>query len=198
MSCPVSLDLFAIKSCIKCSDLCQSRSQVVIHKYKTSNTPLMLIGEAPGATEDELGMPFMGVSGKVLDSYLEQYELDRLAYVTNAVKCRPLKNRTPTKQEVSSCLPYLVDQIQSLSPLVIATLGNVARDALLLAAQNSYISSLPYTHVHIYHPSYFLRKKNMLKPAQFSEFEADYSAKFRLIKSILDNHPSKENESKRS
>jgi len=198
-----------IKQCKKCNALCNSRTQVVIDKYtKTTHAPwsekalpIMIIGEAPGETEDKVGMPFMGVSGKVLDTYLDLYDLTHLSYVTNIVKCRPEKNRTPTSQEIENCAPYLITQIRALNPKVIVTLGKSAMTGLQTIGEIvnpkgvdwrksevvSYFNfeETCYPVIPIYHPSYYLRQKNALGD-QWEAFEFAYSAKFKSILSYLE------------
>lgn len=200
-----------IKSCTKCEALCASRSQVVIDKYKNKShtpwdektLPIMVIGEAPGETEDRVGMPFMGVSGKVLDSYLDLYDLSHLTYVTNIVKCRPAANRTPTQEEIDNCALYLKSQLLALDPKVIITLGKSAmaglqsigqiKDSKTIDWKNldsiSYlnIENKDYPVIPIYHPSYYLRQKNALTPDQWISFEQNYSGKFSKAFDLISN-----------
>tara|TARA_E500000331_G_scaffold355717_1_gene411944 strand:+ start:472 stop:915 length:444 start_codon:yes stop_codon:yes gene_type:complete len=93
----------------------------------------MFIGEAPGAEEDRLGVPFVGRSGKLLDNLLlEEMNMDRSAcYISNVVKCRPPENRNPKSEEIESCRPYLETQLEIIKPRVIITLGNFATRLLL-------------------------------------------------------------------
>ncbi len=87
----------------------------------------MLIGEAPGATEDEMGRPFVGAAGRLLTMTLESVGLPRSSvYITNVVKCRPPNNREPREEEIEACRPFLESQILLLKPRIIVTLGNVA------------------------------------------------------------------------
>ena len=93
----------------------------------------MIIGEAPGKEEDLTGHPFVGASGKFLNSVLEGTGIDRDDFfVTNTVKCRPPKNRTPRKLEVDTCTSnYLFEQIDLINPKLIMLLGGVAAKKLL-------------------------------------------------------------------
>ena len=94
-------------------------------------TRLMIIGEAPGYTEDEVSKPFQGQSGKLLRSTLKEYGLsDGDIFISNAVKCRPPGNRTPDKGEVKACEWYLWEEIKAVQPQVILSLGNVSLQAL--------------------------------------------------------------------
>ncbi|WP_157463182.1 uracil-DNA glycosylase [Caldisphaera lagunensis] len=118
-----------IKSCKKCP-LHLSRTNVVLGNGNI-NTKIMLIGEAPGRNEDLEGIPFVGLAGKLLDSLLNENNIKRdEVYITNVVKCRPPNNRTPNKEEVSSCLPYLIEEINIVKPELILTLGRTAGEAI--------------------------------------------------------------------
>lgn len=93
---------------------------------------LMIIGEAPGFREDEIARPFSGKAGQLLDQYLKEVGLDRSeVFITNAVKCRPPNNRTPTREEVKACLPYLLKEIEIVRPKFILLLGGVALQTIL-------------------------------------------------------------------
>jgi DNA polymerase len=93
----------------------------------------MVIGEGPGAQEDEQGKPFVGRSGQLLDRMLESVGIDsnRDAYVCNIVKCRPPDNRKPTALEMAACRPWLDQQIQLVDPAVILLAGSTAVEGLL-------------------------------------------------------------------
>ncbi|NPA96360.1 MAG: uracil-DNA glycosylase [Crenarchaeota archaeon] len=115
----------AIKHCTRCP-LHRSRKNAVPGEGP-KDARAMLIGEAPGATEDELGRPFVGAAGRLLTMSLESIGLPRSSvYITNVVKCRPPGNREPREEEIEACSPYLESQILLLKPIVIVTLGNVA------------------------------------------------------------------------
>lgn len=92
---------------------------------------LVIIGEAPGRYEDDQGKPFVGMSGKFLNKYLEMVGIKRHeAFVTNAVKCRPPNNRKPNDAELSACRPYLVGQLSLIKPKLVLALGTSACNAL--------------------------------------------------------------------
>ena len=115
----------AIKKCNRCP-LYRSRKNAVPGEGD-KNAHIMLVGEAPGATEDEMGRPFVGAAGRLLTMILESLGVKRESvYITNVVKCRPPGNREPRDEEVEACSPYLESQILLLKPRVIVTLGNVA------------------------------------------------------------------------
>ena len=129
----------------------------------TSN--LMIIGEAPGAKEEELGQPFVGRSGKLLDKLLKSVgiepEID--SYMCNVVKCRPPNNRRPTKNEILENLPWLKQQILLVNPSVIILVGATAFEAVL--SIKCKVSKIRGTWQNwegrfvmpIFHPSYLLR-----------------------------------------
>jgi uracil-DNA glycosylase family 4 len=120
-----------ISRCVKCP-LHASRTQAVPGDGKPSAV-VMIIGEAPGAQEDKTGHPFVGAAGRFLDSVLEGTGMDRADFfITNIVKCRPPRNRTPKKNEVDICTSnYLFEQIELVNPKLIVLLGAVAAKKLL-------------------------------------------------------------------
>jgi len=121
----------AANGCGAC-DLPFTQPQVVVSRGNPQAC-LMVIGEAPGAREDELGKPFVGRSGQLMDRLMESVGLDPHtdAYICNVVKCRPPKNRRPTLAEIASCRPWLQQQIELVDPYVIALAGSTAVEAIL-------------------------------------------------------------------
>ena len=113
------------RSCLACPELASVRQHVVVGDVPVSGRPrLVLVGEAPGATEDETGRPFVGKSGALLDLLLGEAGLDRAeAAVLNVVKCRPPGNRTPKAVEVARCSGWLNRQLELLDPPVVVALG---------------------------------------------------------------------------
>jgi uracil-DNA glycosylase family 4 len=120
-----------IRVCVKCP-LHESRTIAVPGDGKYS-AKLMIIGEAPGKEEDLTGHPFVGATGKFLNKVLEGTGIDRNDFfITNTVKCRPPKNRTPKKIEVDTCTSnYLFEQIELINPKLIMLLGGVAAKSVL-------------------------------------------------------------------
>jgi DNA polymerase len=132
---------------------------------------LMLIGEAPGEEEDRRGLPFVGVSGKLLDRMLASIGYDRAtnAYITNAVFWRPPGNRKPTAEEVALCLPFVERHIALVDPAVLVFVGGLAASTLLATPQG--ITKLrgrwfefstpglqrPVPAIATFHPAYLLR-----------------------------------------
>jgi DNA polymerase len=91
----------------------------------------MFVGEAPGATEDKTGLPFVGRAGKLLDELLAEVGLERGdVFITNVICCRPPGNRDPVPEEIEACKPYLYKKIELIQPKVICTLGNFATKLL--------------------------------------------------------------------
>ena len=120
-----------IRSCVQCP-LYASRTLAVPGEGPPS-ARVMLIGEAPGREEDQHGRPFVGAAGRFLDEVLAGSGVDRGdLFITNVIKCRPAKNRTPRKLEVDTCTSlYLFEQIALVNPALIMLLGSVAAKKLL-------------------------------------------------------------------
>ena len=96
-----------------------------------ANADLMFVGEAPGATEDQTGLPFVGRAGKLLDDLLAEVGFARGdVFITNVICCRPPGNRDPLPEEIEACKPYLYKKIELIEPKVICTLGNFATKLL--------------------------------------------------------------------
>jgi DNA polymerase len=113
------------RGCLACPELAATRRTVVVGDVPVEGRPLVaIVGEAPGATEDETGRPFVGRSGALLDELLAAAGLDRgRAAVLNVVKCRPPGNRTPRAVEVARCSGWLRRQIELLDPPAVVALG---------------------------------------------------------------------------
>ena len=155
------------------------------HLHKTRNKvvfgngpvpcDLMLIGEAPGADEDEQGLPFIGRAGQLLTKIFESVGIDRDkdVYIANTLKCRPPDNRTPQKDEQDACRPYLEAQIKLVNPKILLLAGAPACKVILnneepiskirgkwIKMEGTDISIMP-----IFHPSYLLRSPSKEKGA---------------------------------
>lgn len=155
----------AVAGCTRCK-LCQTRNNTVFGVGPESS-PLMVIGEGPGADEDARGEPFVGRGGKLLDEMLKAIGRSRRddTFIANVVKCRPPGNRDPQAEEVEACRPYLDQQIRLLRPRLIVGLGRVAAQRLLATDQP--MSKLRGQLHHYgrertpvlltYHPAYLLR-----------------------------------------
>jgi DNA polymerase len=116
-----------MRGCVACPELAASRRTVVVGTRPTAGSPVLLVGEAPGATEDQLGVPFVGKAGQLLDELLEEAGLPRAQVaVANVLKCRPPGNRRPARVEVGNCRGWLSAQIRLIDPSVICALGGSA------------------------------------------------------------------------
>ena len=163
----------AILSCQKCPNLVSSRTQVVFGVGNRS-AELMFIGEAPGADEDRLGEPFVGRAGQLLTKIIEAMGFTRDdIFIANVLKCRPdmpegeSGNRKPRMDEMSTCLPWLREQIALVKPRVMVALGATAAEGLLgetrpmreLRGQWLDFQSTPV--MVTYHPAYLLRNQTI-------------------------------------
>jgi DNA polymerase len=118
------------KGCPRCPQLVATRTQVVFGAGN-ANADLMFVGEAPGASEDQLGLPFVGQAGKLLDRLLAEAGLVRGdVFIANVLKCRPPGNRNPLPEEIANCQEYLFRQLELIQPKVVCTLGNFATKLL--------------------------------------------------------------------
>lgn len=152
-----------VVDCQRCS-LHQGRRQTVFG-VGDEHARWLFVGEGPGAEEDQRGEPFVGPAGRLLDQMLRALGLKRGedVYIANVVKCRPPQNRTPSDEECAACMPYLLQQIALIQPLVIVALGKVAAHALLktdgalsaLRLQQHHFGDIPL--VVTWHPAYLLR-----------------------------------------
>ena len=154
-----------ICNCTKC-DLHKGRNKFVFG-VGNPKADVLLIGEGPGAEEDKQGEPFVGRAGQLLNDILKAINFTRQeVYIANIVKCRPPGNRTPLPNEMDSCLPYLVKQIELIKPKLILCLGLVAAGALLkkkdsLGKMRGKIFEFNHTKVMVtYHPAALLRNPN--------------------------------------
>jgi uracil-DNA glycosylase len=118
------------RDCVRCSELAATR-RTVVFGMGNADAGLMFVGEAPGASEDEQGLPFVGRAGKLLDQLLEEIGLTRAdVFVANVLKCRPPGNRDPLPVEIENCQGYLMRQVELIQPSVICSLGNFSTKLL--------------------------------------------------------------------
>ncbi len=147
-----------------------SRTRVVFGEG-SPKAELMFIGEAPGEVEDDQGRPFVGPAGQKLTEILASVGIKREeVFITNTVKCKPPSNRTPLKDEMAACFPYLEAQIKHIKPKIIITLGNVPTQLLLGTSEG--INNLRGKFFRwkdnieifpMFHPSYLLRNPSKEK-----------------------------------
>jgi uracil-DNA glycosylase family 4 len=149
--------------CTRCKLHTLGRTQVVFG-VGNPEADLMFVGEAPGADEDEQGIPFIGKAGQLLTRIIEAIDLRRDdVYIANIIKCRPPQNRNPEPDEVASCEPFLFRQIDVVQPKVIVALGKYAAQTLLRTeAPISRLRGQIFGYrgaklIPTFHPAYLLR-----------------------------------------
>ncbi len=176
-----------IGDCTRCR-LHEQRHKIVFGAGNPK-AELVFIGEGPGHDEDMQGLPFVGRAGKLLTQMIEAMGLKREdVYICNVVKCRPPENRAPEKDEVATCSPFLMRQIDTIRPKVLVCLGNVAAQALLQSNQpisrfrGEWLEFRGTRLLATYHPAYLLRN-----PAAKSEVWKD----LQKVMAVLGLQPKK-------
>lgn len=184
------LDAFRAEtlSCTRC-ELCQMRTNVVFGEGN-AESPLMIIGEGPGETEDQTGRPFVGVSGAMLDRALAANQMDRRhVFIANIVKCRAhdiingrTVNRPPNPAEVEACKPWLMQQIEAIKPLVIVCVGSPSANTLIhpnfrITKERGlwFESSFTEAICAVLHPSYIIRNEGPHGSVLFQQLISDIS-----------------------
>lgn len=154
-----------IGDCTRCK-LHKGRNKIVFGDG-SAKAQLVFIGEGPGADEDAQGLPFVGRAGKLLTQMIEAMGLQRKdVYICNVVKCRPPENRTPEPDEVATCSPFLLRQIDLINPKVLVCLGAVAAKTLLetnrgiTQYRGQWLEWRGRKLIATYHPAYLLRNPN--------------------------------------
>jgi len=155
--------------CVKCPHLAASRQNVVFG-VGDIHSALMFVGEAPGSDEDLQGEPFVGTAGQLLTKIIQTMGFTRQSvYIANVLKCRPdtpgqsFGNRKPTPEEMKTCLPYLMAQIDLIQPKVIVALGATAMEGLFgrpaaISKERGIFKTLKSIPVMpTFHPAYLLR-----------------------------------------
>lgn len=159
---------------------------------------ILFIGEAPGAKEDEQGIPFVGSAGRELDKLLQGIGLTiDDVYIANILKYRPPDNRDPTKEEIRRHTPYLIEQIKVIAPEVICTLGNFSTKFVLAGFDVDGMRAIPgisslhgkpqrvtldgssFTVVPLYHPAAMLYKRQL---------QEDMQKDFRIVADVTSGH----------
>jgi DNA polymerase len=150
-------------ACTRCKLHSLGRSQVVFG-VGNPEAQLMFVGEAPGADEDQQGVPFVGRAGQLLTKIIEAIGLQREdVYIANVIKCRPPQNRNPEPDEVETCEPFLFQQIDAIKPKVIVALGKFGAQTLLRTLDPiSRLRGRVYDFrgaklIPTFHPAYLLR-----------------------------------------
>ena len=177
----MSKNISSNKNVSKVSDLDNSINKIVVSRGNPF-AKLMIIGEAPGAKEEEIGEPFVGRSGKLLDKLLQNAGIDinQDVYFCNVVKCRPPKNRRPTKIEIQENLPWLYQQIKLVNPSVIVLVGATALEAILKIKspisilRGEWIDWEGKLVMPVFHPSYLLRNPSKEEGKPMSLTKSDF------------------------
>jgi DNA polymerase len=158
-----------VRDCTAC-DLCRRRKNAVPGEGP-AGARLVVVGEGPGATEDETGRPFVGRAGELLTEILTAIDLPReQVFICNVVKCRPPDNRKPLPNEIEACVPYLYRQLAIIRPAVILAMGGTAAETLLQCRQslgalrNKVHEFRGMPLVVTYHPAALLRNPHWKKP----------------------------------
>ncbi len=185
-------NIYPDKDFSEVSNLGNPINKIVVSRGNTFSQ-LMIVGEAPGAKEDELGEPFVGRSGKLLDQLLQNagFDISLDVYFCNVVKCRPPKNRRPTKTEIRENLPWLYQQIKLVNPKIIILVGATALEAIL--KNKSPISILRGKWINwdgrlvmpVFHPAYLLRNQSNEEGTPMSLTKSDFlkiKEKFNTLK----------------
>jgi uracil-DNA glycosylase family 4 len=169
--------------CSRCKLHTLGRKQIVFG-VGDPNADLMFVGEAPGADEDEQGIPFVGRAGQLLTDIIEKgLQIPRASvYIANIIKCRPPQNRNPEPDEVASCEPFLFRQVDVIKPKVIVALGKYAAQTLLRTdvpiskIRGKQFDYRGATLIPTFHPAYLLRN-----PSSKREVWED----MKLVRSLL-------------
>jgi uracil-DNA glycosylase len=152
--------------CHRC-ELGATRTNAVVSRGNPK-APILIIGEGPGENEDLQGRPFVGKSGQLLDKILESVNLtEEDVFICNIVKCRPPDNRKPSKDEMESCRPYLMEQIRLVDPKIILMTGASAIEGLfqeksvgITKIRGQWRDWEGRACMPIFHPSYLLRNQS--------------------------------------
>lgn len=179
-----------LDGCHKCT-LGDTRTNIV-PGVGNPHAKIMFIGEAPGKNEDLKGEPFVGAAGQLLNQLLERIGLTRDdIYIANILKCRPPRNRDPRGDEIEACTPWLREQIKSVHPTVLVTLGNFATKFILQT--DTGITRLrgkvqvtgPFRVIPMFHPAAAIYDRTKV-----TALEED----FDLLKLLLDTDEARERE----
>jgi DNA polymerase len=188
-------DLDSLRATIAAFDACALKQTATNTVFADGNpqSALMVVGEAPGAEEDRLGKPFVGISGQLLDRMLAAIGYDRSNfYITNILPWRPPGNRSPTAAEIATCLPFVQRHIALVKPKVLIFAGGVSAKALLNTADGimrlrgrwfEYRADAqlpPIPAMPTFHPAYLLRS-----PAQKREAWRDMLAIKQRLNELL-------------
>ncbi len=182
----IDVTTLKVSECVKC-DISINRTNIVSGRGPI-NSNIMIIGEAPGALEDRLGIPFVGNSGQMFRKILRKFFIEpKDIYITNVVKCRPFNNRVPENIEIRNCLPHLLVEIARVNPKIILLLGSTALRTFYpnnlgsITRERGKINIVNNRIVlATYHPSYVLRNRGNI--SIIYEFIKDVFLFYRLVR----------------
>ena len=174
------MDMDTLKAeCLACTrcELCATRTNVVFGQG-VPDAEVLFVGEGPGQSEDEQGLPFVGRSGQLLDKYLFAIDLDRASncYIANIVKCRPPENRDPLGVEQDACIGYLRRQAALMKPKIIVCLGRISameiikEDFKITQEHGQFFEKNGIQMMALYHPAALLRDPRK-KPETFEDLK---------------------------
>jgi DNA polymerase len=170
----------------------------IVFGMGNADADLMFVGEAPGATEDQQGKPFVGRAGRLLDELLGEIGLARRdVFIANVLMCRPPGNRDPLPEEIEECKPFLMRKIALIEPQVICTLGNFATKLLTQSQvgitrccgvpQEHQVAGLDVKLYPLFHPAAALRT-----PATMERLRSDFHRLPQLIETQPEAEPEPE------
>jgi len=173
-----------------------NRGSALVWGERDLDAGLIIVGEAPGKAEDEQRRPFVGPSGRFLDTELRKAGIAReRVYITGVVKCRPTApgrnaNRTPNRREVNAWLPVLLQQIKIISPRLLLCLGATAASTLIhpafkLTRERGIWFDGPFgtRALATYHPAYVMRWKGTVASRRLAEFRSDLRSVAQVLSS---------------
>ncbi|AIE84791.1 uracil-DNA glycosylase [Fimbriimonas ginsengisoli] len=187
------------QGCLACN-LSSRRTNVVFGEGNILS-PLVLIGEGPGDTEDKTGRPFVGKAGQLLDKALAEAGIERSSvYITNTVKCRAADwstgrpmNRAPTEEETLACRRWLVPQLGLIKPKVILCIGApsaknlIKKNFMITKERGQYFpSEFAKTAIATLHPAYILRQQNISGDGGFSLLVADIQKAWEAAQRLVE------------
>jgi DNA polymerase len=180
------MDLHELKTSLHDCQRCRLSSGRIQVVFGTGNpqADIMFVGEAPGFYEDRQGEPFVGAAGKLLTELLQSVGLSRAdIFIANVIKCRPPNNRDPLPDEIETCKPFLLQQIELIKPKLVCTLGNFATQTLLekkvgiTKVRGQVIQLANFIVFPLLHPAAALHQGNLRGPLMED---------FKKLKSVLD------------
>lgn len=182
------------KTCKNCSLPLYDQHTQSVPGEGSIRSPLMLIGEGPGADEDREGRPFVGKAGQLLTTILEKLEIDRnKVYITNVIKCRPPGNRTPLKGEIEACSKILRLELDIVAPKVIIALGAIPLKSFnveggIIRARGKWVKYQDDWVMPTFHPAYILRQHGKALVRAKWDVWYDFNAALEKVKELCPDY----------